>query len=87
MNQAKMGDTSSAPDENDLITQYTRDSVGNILKIKYPAVDTISFTYNANNKPISRTNGESERRQLEYDDMGKLATVFRKPPVTYIFSL
>lgn len=68
----KIGDTSSTPDGDDIITEYSYDNVGNVINEKDSYGNEKVKAYDALNRLTSETNPIGESKTYTYDNVGKI---------------
>jgi RHS repeat-associated protein len=72
-----------AIDPMDRITQYAHDSKGNVTKITYPDLSTVTYgTYNSFAEPASMTNQLGGITTYTYDSHGNMTV--EEDPMTYV---
>jgi RHS repeat-associated protein len=80
----KVGDSTLAPDANDVVTGYAYDALGNRLRDTVAGVVQHRLAYDAGGRVVRDTNALGPVTQTRYDDLGRVTTVILPSPDTLL---
>ena len=72
----KVGDTSWSIDDDDAVTTYSYDMVGNLLSVQEPNENTTYYEYDEANRLIREMNGAGETVEYGYDGLGNVVAIY-----------